>query len=77
MDRSATARHHLLDTADPAELRRLERQPVTDQQLLSHMLFGYLLIRRLRPLVLLLNRHPVSGRRGFAAILNAAARPFT
>ena len=48
----------------------------TNRQLLFHMLFGYLLIRRLRPLVLLLSRLPATVRRGFATTLNAATRPF-
>ena len=40
------------------------------------MLFGYLLIRRLRPLVLLLSRLPPPVQRGFATTLNAGTRPF-
>ena len=46
----------------------------TNRQLLYHMVFGYLIVRTLMPLVHLLGR---SGRsRTFAACLNAARRPF-
>lgn len=46
----------------------------TNRQLLFHMLFGYLVVRRLMPLVHLLGR--LGRSRRFAATLNAARRPF-
>jgi hypothetical protein len=76
-DRARETMQKLVETADRAALhRRSNGTRWTNQQLLFHMLFGYLLIRRLRPLVLLLSRLPAAVRRGFAATLNAATRPF-
>jgi hypothetical protein len=46
----------------------------TNRQLLYHMVFGYLIVRTLIPLVHLLGRWGRSKR--FAASLNAARRPF-
>lgn len=67
----------LVETATVAELR----QPTngtkwTNDQLLFHMLFGYLLVRSLRWLVRGLARLPDGVSRRFAAALNAATRPF-
>jgi len=48
----------------------------TNEQLLFHMVFGYMVVQRLLILVNLLSRlpHPVS--RAFAGVLNAASGPF-
>ena len=55
-------------------LRRSSGTRWTNRQLLYHMVFGYLIVRTLVPLVHVLGR---SGRsRRFAAALNAAGRPF-
>jgi DinB superfamily len=48
----------------------------TNGQLLFHMLFGYLLVRRLTWLVKLLGRMPRRGTEPFAAALNSVTRPF-
>ena len=48
----------------------------TNRQLLFHMLFGYLLVRNLLPLVWLVSRLPSAVSRSFAALLNAGTRPF-
>lgn len=48
----------------------------TNEQLLFHMLFGYLIVRTLLPLVRVLSRAPRPVSAGFAATLNAATRPF-
>jgi DinB superfamily len=67
----------LLDTATSAELRRgSDGTRWTNEQLLFHMLFGYLVVRRLLPLVGFLGRLPPIVSRAFAAALNAATRPF-
>ncbi len=67
----------LLDTATSAELRRgSEGTKWTNEQLLFHMLFGYLVVRRLLPLVRILGRMPPGVSRAFAAALNAATRAF-
>src|SRR5437764_10527370 len=67
----------LLDTATSAELRRSsDGTKWTNEQLLFHMLFGYLVVRRLLPLVRVLGRVPDRVSRTFAAALNAATRAF-
>lgn len=48
----------------------------TNRQLLFHMLFGYLLVRRLTWMVKLLGRLPRPATEPFAAILNLSTRPF-
>jgi hypothetical protein len=63
MERARIDFHQLLDSATSAELR-------------AHMLFGYLLVRNLLPLVKTLNRLPPGVSRGFPAALNAATKPF-
>lgn len=69
--------HRLLDEATTAELRkRTSGTKWTNEQLLFHMVFGYMVVRALLPLVRLVGRLP--GRVGtvFAAVLDLAARPF-
>jgi hypothetical protein len=69
--------HALLATADAADLRRAsDGTRWTNEQLLFHMLFGYLVVRTLLPLVRLVSRLPAPVGRGWAALLNAATRPF-
>src|SRR3954462_2384285 len=67
----------LLDTATSAELRRGSHGTAwTNEQLLFHMLFGYLVVRRLLVLVRFLGRLPDGVSRVFAALLNAGTKPF-
>jgi hypothetical protein len=67
----------LLDTATVAELRLpSEGTKWTNEQLLFHMLFGYLLVRNLRFLVRGFARLPDGASARFAALLDAATRPF-
>jgi hypothetical protein len=69
--------HDLVDNATVAELRGPTRDTKwTNEQLLFHMLFGYLLVRNLMILVRILGRLPDGISRRFAAGLNAATRPF-
>jgi hypothetical protein len=69
--------HRLLDQASAADLRRSSRGTRwSNEQLLFHMLFGYLIVRALRPLVKGFARLPPGVSRGYAALLNAARRPF-
>ena len=65
----------LVERAGRSDLRRRSSGTWwTNRQLLYHMVFGYLIVRTLMPLVHVLGR---SGRsRRFAAALNAARRPF-
>jgi len=48
----------------------------TNEQLLFHMVFGYMVVRALLPLVRTFSRLPPWVSRGFAGILNAGTRPF-
>jgi hypothetical protein len=67
----------LVSGATPADLRRsTDGTRWTNQQLLWHMAFGYLVVRRLLPLVRAFGRLPDPLSRTFAAVLNAGARPF-
>ena len=48
----------------------------TNEQLLFHMVFGYMVVQRLMILVRILGRLPGGVSRGFTRILNATTRPF-
>jgi hypothetical protein len=67
----------LLDSAGDGDLRRRSSGTRwTNRQLLFHMLFGYLIVATLRPLVWAFAHSPRQVSRGFARCLDAAARPF-
>jgi len=67
----------LVEHASRPELRRRSNGTRwTNEQLLFHMLFGYLLVRNLLWLVRAFSRLPDAASRGFAAVLNAGTRPF-
>ncbi len=67
----------LLDTATVAELRKpTHGTSWNNEQLLFHMLFGYLLVRNLRFLVRGFSWLPDGASKRFAALLNAGTRPF-
>jgi hypothetical protein len=67
----------LLANASPAGLRRrTDGTRWTNREMLFHLLLGYLVVRTLLPLVGLINRLPRWVGRGFADVLDAAARPF-
>lgn len=69
--------HRLVEGAGPDDLARAtDGTRWTNQQLLWHMAFGYLVVRRLLPLVRLLGRLPDPVSRAFAALLQAGTRPF-
>ena len=77
MERVRVDFHHLLDNATSAELRAgTNGTKWTNEQLLFHMLFGYLLVHNLLPLVKAFARLPRRASKAFAATLNAATRPF-
>ena len=77
LDAARAALHALLTTADAADLRRRSDGTAwTNHQLLFHMVLGYAVVRVLLPLVHLLGRLPAPVGRGWAALLDAAARPF-
>ncbi len=71
------AYHALLNAATPQTLRlRTNGTRWTNREMLFHLLLGYLLVRNLMPLVWVTSRLPRPLQRGFAATLNAGARPF-
>jgi hypothetical protein len=86
MDRAAVraemeqARHdfrRLVGDATPADLRRpSDGTKWTNQQLLFHMLFGYLIVRALLVLVRVFGLLPGGASKAFAKLLDSAHRPF-
>jgi hypothetical protein len=69
--------HHLVDEATTAELRkRSNGTKWVNDQLLFHMLFGYMIVRTLLWLVYGFSLLPPAYSRRFAQALNAATRPF-
>ena len=69
--------HQILEAASPSDLRRRSMGTRwNNQQLLFHMVFGYLVTLRLLPLVHLFGRLPDGASRRFAGILNVTTRPF-
>ena len=69
--------HRLLDEASTAELRtRTSGTKWTNEQLLFHMLFGYMLVRTLLWLVRGFSRLPRGYSRRFAHALDAATPAF-
>ena len=77
LDRVRADFRELLGTATVAELRQpSDGTKWTNEQLLFHMLFGYLLVRNLRLLVVVFARLPDGASRRFAAFLDAGTRPF-
>jgi hypothetical protein len=77
LERATVDFHRLLDSATGAELDMpTNGTKWTNKQLLFHMLFGFILVRVLLPLVKGFGRLPPALSRAFAAILNAGTRPF-
>lgn len=77
MDRVRADYRELLDNATVAELRGpTDGTRWNNEQLLFHMLFGYLLVRNLRLLVRVFSCLPTAASRRFSAVLDAGTRPF-
>jgi hypothetical protein len=77
LERARADMHHLVASAATADLRRRTNGTRwTNQQMLWHMAFGYLIVSRLLRLVRLFGRLPEPFSRAFAAMLNAGRRPF-
>lgn len=77
MERARASFHDLHANATPSALRqRSNGTRWTNQQLLFHMLLGYLIMRALMNLVRVFGRLPPRTSRAFAAVLNAGTRPF-
>jgi hypothetical protein len=66
-----------LKTATTADLRRRSNGTKwTNEELLFHMVFGYMIVRALLPLVHIISRLPKPVGKAFARLLNAGTRPF-
>jgi DinB superfamily len=77
LDLARTVLRTLTTQASPADLRRASAGTRwTNEQLLFHMVFGYMIVNALLPLVRLFGRLPDRFSRTFAGILNAGRRPF-
>ena len=77
LDRVRADLHQLVAAASARELRRRSNGTRwTNGQLLWHMVFGFLIVSRLLPLVRIFGRLPDGFSRAFAVVLNAGARPF-
>ena len=77
LDRVQADFRQLLGQATRADLaRRTDGTRWTNEQLLFHMLFGYIIVRALLPLVAVFGRLPPGASRGYARLLDAATRPF-
>lgn len=66
-----------LGVATAEDLRRKSNGTKwTNEELLFHMVFGYMVVRALLPLVRAVSRLPRPVGKSFAAVLNAGTRPF-
>jgi hypothetical protein len=66
-----------LQTATAEDLRRSSNGTKwTNEELLFHMVFGYMVVRALLPLVHAVSRLPKPVGKGFAAVLNAGTGAF-
>jgi hypothetical protein len=77
LDRVRADFRRLLAGATPASLARpSDGTRWTNEQLLFHMLFGYMIVRALLPLTAGFGRLPSGFSRAYARLLNAATGPF-
>jgi hypothetical protein len=77
MERARGEFHTLIAKSTPADFARSsDGTRWTNGELLFHMLLGYLVTRNVISLVKIVSRLPPPLERGFAALLNAATRPF-
>jgi hypothetical protein len=77
MERARQTFHRLLDNATVADLcRPTNGTRWTNEQLLFHMLFGYLIVRTLLVLARIFGQLPAAASRAFARLLDVARTPF-
>jgi len=77
LERARTDLHHLVASATTSDLRRRTvGTRWTNEQMLWHMAFGYLIVSRLLRLVAVFGRLPEPFSRAFAAALNAGTGSF-
>jgi hypothetical protein len=77
LERARSRFHRLLAAARPEDWDKPTRGTRwTNEQLLFHMVFGYMVVQRLLVLVRVFGRLPDPSSRVFAGTLNAATGPF-
>jgi hypothetical protein len=77
LERARAEFHQLVAGADDAAFDRSSSGTRwSNEQLLFHMVFGFMVVVRLLPLVRILGRLPAGISRAYARLLNAAAMPF-
>ncbi|PBC35457.1 maleylpyruvate isomerase [Rhodococcus sp. ACS1] len=77
LERARRALHELLGSASPGDFdRRSNGTRWTNEQLLFHMVFGYMVVRRLLVLVRAFSRLPDPIGRGFARALDTTTPVF-
>ncbi|MGA5466746.1 DinB family protein [Mycobacterium sp. NPDC050041] len=77
LERARADLHHLLAAATDDDWNKATvGTRWTNEQLLFHMVFAYMLVRRLLIIVRILGRLPVRVSRGFARMLDVATPPF-
>jgi hypothetical protein len=76
MEQARQEFHDLLGHATSADLRRPDGTKWTNQQLLFHMLFGYLITRALLVLVWAFGLLPDGASKAYARLLDSARAPF-
>ncbi len=77
LEAARSAFHRMLRDATPARLRRAsDGTHWTNEQLLFHMLFGYMIARVLLVLAHLFSRLLAPASHGFARLLNSLTGPF-
>jgi DinB family protein len=77
LDRVQADLSRLLGQATPASLaRRTNGTRWTNEQLLFHMLFGYLIVRALLPIMAVFGRLPDRASRAYSCLLNDTTRLF-
>jgi hypothetical protein len=77
LERARVTFHQLLAAAGPDDwAASTHGTRWTNEQLLFHMVFGYMVVQRLLPLVRLMGRLPDGVSAAHALLLNSATKPF-
>ncbi|MEB3983108.1 DinB family protein [Mycobacterium sp. 663a-19] len=77
LDRARTDFHHLIESANDDDWTKPTKGTMwNNEELLFHMVFGYMVVQRLLLLVRLFDRLPDSVSRGYARLLNRVTPAF-
>ncbi|MGV9664929.1 DinB family protein [Nocardia niigatensis] len=77
LERARADFHHLLDTTDAGEWSApTNGTRWTNEELLFHMVFGYMIVQKLLVLLRLFGRLPAGASRANSRFLNAVTKPF-